>query len=156
MPSHRPTSHPESPMDTLPDAAEAVLRRHPAPALRLDELLPLVRLALRDPALDRDRLLQSLSARPERFRLLDPWRGPWKRMIDGPDPGPLPGPWVVVVGDPGGEAGPSTGGMAATRMRACVQWMAVGVDPTSAWSLARWHGLALAEASVRGVLKRAA
>lgn len=143
-------------MDTLPDAAETVLRRHPAPALRLGELLRLVRRSLRDPALHRDRLLQSLGARPDRFRLLDPWRGPWKRMSDGLDARPQSEPWVVLVGDPGDEAGPSVDGMAASRMRACVRWMAAGVDPTSAWSLARWHGLALAEASVRAVLEEAA
>jgi len=143
-------------MDTLPYTAETVLRRHPAPALRLGELLRLVRLSLRNPALDRDRLLRSLSACPERFRLLDPWRGPWKRVIVGPEPVPQPEPWVVLVGDPGGEAGPSVDGMAAARMRVCVRWMATGVDPTSAWSLARWHGLAVAEASVRTVLRGAA
>jgi hypothetical protein len=77
-------------------------------------------------------------------------------MSPGLDARPQAEPWVVVVGDPGGDAGPSADGPAAARMRSCVRWMAAGVDPTSAWSLARWHGLALAEASVRAFLKRAA
>ncbi len=143
-------------METLPDTAETVLRRHPAPALRLSELLRLVRLALRDPALDRDRLLQSLSARPERFRLLDPWKGPWRRVVEGRASKPHAEPWVVLVADPGGDAGAAVEGVSLGRMRSCVRWMAGAVDPTSAWSLARWHGLALAETSARAALVRKA
>src|SRR5262245_23920673 len=63
-------------MQTLADRAAATLARHPAPALPLDELVEQVRGG--GAVVGPDVLLRALEARPDLFRVLDPWRGPWR------------------------------------------------------------------------------
>jgi hypothetical protein len=143
-------------MDTLVHAAEAILRRATAPALRLTDLLRELRAEARDLSLDSERLLIALRARPDLFRILDPWRGPW-RFIREPAAGlsgPGLDPWIVVVSDPAEQEG--AGGAAARRLVACVRWLARGVDGRSPRALARWSALVLAAEEARGALDRAA
>jgi len=143
-------------MDVLAATAETVLRRHPSPALRLGELHRLVRSALRDSSLQLDRLTRTLVAHPDRFRMLDPWRGPWRHVAESPAVGAGRDPWVVAVSDPGGEGEAARAEGPVDRLRASVCWAAAGVDDQSTWSLARWHHLALSESRARERLSRAA
>jgi hypothetical protein len=148
-------------MDPFLRAAESALRRSAEPALRLGELLRHVRADTRDLLLDGERLLSALRARPDRFRVLDPWRGPW-RFIREPDSGDPPGldPWVVVVTDPadgdGDGVGMGVGRPSALRLRACVRWLARGVDGRSRCDVVRWSALAAAAAETHRALSTAA
>lgn len=125
-------------METLADRAARALARHPAPALPLDELLRQVRSG--GAAVGPDVLLRALAARPDRFRLLDPWRGAWRsaeRSARGRrDPHPSAAtPWVVGLGASGGERG------AGARLRASLSHLGRTVDERSVTDLMRWVGL---------------
>lgn len=144
-------------MDALVRSAESVLRSHAAPALRLGELLRHVRVDTGLRTLAPDRLRAALEARPDRFRVLDPWRGPWRFVRRASAGAPGGEPWVVVVGDPGDQGA----ARAATptpdrRLRATVRWLGLSVDADSGRAISRWHGIAVAESSARDVLTRKA
>jgi hypothetical protein len=143
-------------MDEVLRHVESALRCHPAPAVRLSELLALVRSGLSPRALDARLLRTLLEGHPDRFRILDPWRGPWRTARLSP---PLEGgngdPWVVVVTDPADQNLEAS--CLAARLRESVRWVGRSIDPRSTRELVRWHALALAERDVRPrVLKRAA
>lgn len=137
-------------MDRLLQAAETVLRRHAAPALRLTELLRHVRRDLGALTPDAEALRRALQTRPDRFRVLDPWRGPWRHVARDPSC-PLGGdPWVVVVGDPGDDGvglpkhGRETTSRSERRLRASVRWLAAGIDGGTSGAVARFHVIAMA------------
>lgn len=143
-------------MDTYLRAAECALRRSAAPALHLTDLLHEVRCETRDLSLDAARLETALQARPDLFRVLDPWRGPW-RFLREPEHSEGPrdlDPWVVVVSDP--ADGDGAGRRGTHRLSACIRWLARGVDPRSGRALARWSALALAAEEARDALQTAA
>lgn len=141
-------------MNRLLQAAEAVLRQHPAPALRLSELLRHVRARIGALTPDAAGLQRALAARPDRFRVLDPWRGPWKRVARDPRYPAAGDPWVVVVGDPGDQgADPGTAEPPLShpqrRLRASVRWLGARLDGEETCSLSRFHAIAIgAEAAV--------
>lgn len=144
-------------MDALVNAAESVLRRHAAPALRLTELLQLVRAETGIGTLDALRLRSTLETHPDRFRLLDPWRGPWRfirRVSDAHTPAE---PWVVVVGDPGDQGAPEPASRdVEQRLRASVRWLGLTLDAGSSRAVARWHAMVLEESGARASLRRKA
>ncbi len=143
-------------METIVQAAETVLRNHPAPALRLSELRRLV--CSRMPAVGPGtaRLRSTLEARPDLFRVLDPRRGPWRAVPDEARPPAFGEPWVVVVCDPpGAERGKHRIDL-AHRLRASVRWLGLGVDVSSPRELARWQEVALSEGEARAALRRIA
>jgi hypothetical protein len=141
-------------MDALVRAAETVLRRQAAPALRLTELLEHVRAETGVRTLAADRLRAALERHPDRFRLLDPWRGPWRFVRDGPMPSHVGEPWVVVVGDPGDQGGAQdTRPGVERRLSASVRWLGTSVDAGSGRSLTRWHRMVVAEGAARDVLR---
>jgi len=144
-------------MDALLRSAENVLRRHAAPALRLSELLGHVRSDTGLRTLDAGRLRGVLETRPDRFRLLDPWRGPWRFVREGSTTGRGSDPWVVVVGDPGHEGGTEEGRPRPDRrLSASVRWLAVSLDPTSGRTVSRWHSIAVASGAACTALARKA
>jgi hypothetical protein len=144
-------------MDALVRSAENVLRRHAAPALRLSELLGHVRSETGLRTLDAGRLRGVLETRPDRFRLLDPWRGPWRFVRRGSTTGRGVDPWVVVVGDPGDEGGAREGRPRPDRrLSASVRWLALTLDATSGRTVSRWHGIAVASDAARTALARKA
>ena len=143
-------------MDTYLNAAERTLRRSAAPAMHLTDLLRQVRAETGDLSLDADRLQTALHTRPDLFRVLDPWRGPW-RFLREPEPSARPAeldPWVVVVSDPGD--GDGAGRPCMRRLRASVRWLAREVDPRSGRALARWSAMALAAEEADSALRKAA
>jgi hypothetical protein len=138
-------------LDAILASAETALRRNSAPALRLGELLYMVRADTRDVTLDSGRLRAALEGRPDRFRVLDPWRGPWRSV------GPTQSgePWVVVVGDPGDWDGGAAAGAERT-LRESVRWLALTVDAGSLRDVGRWHAIAVAEPAARAMVRRKA
>lgn len=144
-------------MDVLVTAAETVLRRHAAPALRLSELLDHVRADTGARGLEESRLRGALELHPDRFRLLDPWRGPWRFVRGQGRGGPHTEPWVVLVGDPGGQTGEDAIGSATERrLRDSVRWLALTLDTGSSRAVTRWHSLVMAERRARARLGDAA
>ena len=123
-------------MQTLADRAAETLARHPAPALPLDELVHQVRdggAVVIGPEV----LLRALEARPDLFRVLDPWRGPWRlASMRGrlPTLGHWP-QWIVGLGPQ-----PPAGGPAA-RLKASLAWLGRTVDDRSVLDLVRWLGM---------------
>lgn len=143
-------------MDTYLRAAESALRRSAAPALHLSDVLRQVRSETRDLSLDAARLKTVLQRRPDLFRVLDPWRGPW-RFLREPQRAAPPAeldPWVVVVSDP--ADGDGVGRASTRRLRACIRWLARGVDPRSEHALVRWSVLAMSAEEAGSALEAAA
>ena len=143
-------------METIVQAADAVLRSHPAPALRLSELRRLV--CARMPAVGpgTTRLRSTLESRPDLFRVLDPRRGPWRSVPDEARPPAFGEPWVVVVGDPQDTERGTPRTDLARRLRASVRWLGLGIDVYSPRQLARWQEVALSEGEARAAFRRAA
>jgi hypothetical protein len=141
-------------MHPIATFAEGALREHTHPALRLRELVELVAQRV-DRSLDGSRLRAILESYPERFRILDPWRGPWRSVLDG---GPYTTAacdvWVVAVSAP---ENPPGGPSVAVKLRETVRWIGRGVDPRSQREVSRWYAIALAERALReAVTKQAA
>lgn len=121
-------------MQTLADRAAEALARHPAPALPLDELVHQVRDG--GTLVGPEVLMRALEARPDLFRVLDPWRGPWRpaarARAQAGDPWPR---WVVGIG-----AQPRVSG-AGGRLKSSVAWLGRTVDERSVVDLVRWLGM---------------
>lgn len=153
-------------MESLPDVAHRVLTRHPAPALPFHELHRQVTLAKAGPTPKPDFLLSRLRSRRGRFRILDPWRGPWRTLLDRP---PCPAssasaaasclrslrergiafdPWIVArTPDPG--SAPPRRANAALRLRSSLLHLSRTIDGDSASTLARWMLLLREERALR-------
>jgi hypothetical protein len=145
----------EARMDPIASYAERTLRRSPHPALRMSELLESVSERL-DRALDAGRLRAILEGHPEHFRILDPWKGPWRSVNgallakEGAEE-----VWVVAVGDPDGP--PDDAGPATVALRESVRWLVRGLDSRSPADVSRWYAIAMSERAVRAaVVRRAA
>jgi hypothetical protein len=141
-------------MHPIATFAEGALREHTHPALRLRELVDLV-IHRVDRSVDGRRLRAILEAYPDRFRILDPWRGPWRSVLGADGDGALTcDVWVIAVAPP---APPPGGPPVAAKLRETVRWIGRGVDPRSHRDVSRWYAIALAERAVReAVTKRAA
>ena len=147
-------------MDALVDRAAQAAARHPAPALRIRDLALMVQQS--GAGVSDAVLLAALMGHPRRFRLVDPWRGPWSTLRKDPratgDPGDsqrrghpsslLDGPRLVPA--PGGKAW-SPGRTAPTmhRMRQTMIRLGWHIDESSPTDLARWHRLVLESTRVR-------
>jgi hypothetical protein len=109
-----------------------------------------------DRSLTLERLKHALAQQPAVFRLLDPWRGPWRPV--GVDAGTGPGEvWVVLVRDPAGPpqaAGARPGTVEV--LRESVRWLARAVDDRSTLSVSRWYAMAISERESRKALARRA
>src|SRR5688500_15557730 len=140
-------------MNPIASFAETALREHAHPALRLRELVELVAQRV-DRSLDGTRLRAILESYPDRFRILDPWRGPWRSVLGDSDAALYSDVWVVAVSAPDHPPG---GPPVAVKLRETVRWIGRGVDPRSQRQVSRWYAIALAERALReAVTKRAA
>ena len=122
-------------MQTLADRAAQSLARHPSPALSLDELVDQVRDS--GAVVGPDVLLRALEARPDLFRVLDPWREAWRSAA--PRLGGRAGPRWVVGLRPESAAATAPG----ARLRASLTWLGRTVDERSVLDLVRWLGMVL-------------
>jgi hypothetical protein len=141
-------------MDPIVHCAEHTLRQSEHPALKLSELLESVS-EIVDRTLDAGRLRAILEGHPDRFRILEPWRGPWRgtagTLMAREGTGEA---WVVAVTYPDGP--PNGAGPVAIKLRESVRWLARGVDPRSPAEVSRWYALAMSERAVRTALARRA
>ncbi|HSG08238.1 MAG TPA: hypothetical protein VLA36_07765 [Longimicrobiales bacterium] len=139
-------------MDAMLHAAEAALRSSPSPALALSQLVAEVHAVTGRGAPDAMELLEALRRHPERFKILDPGRGPWRFLARG-STSTTDEPWVVSLGDP--EA-PSEGHLAdrlERRLRESIRRVAVELDEDSPREVFRWRAMALAGASLARLLR---
>ncbi len=127
-------------METLAQRAAQSLAYHSSPALPLQELTEEVRTG--GGVVGTGVLLRALQERPDLFRLLDPWRGPWRaapirqsgRGMGEPPAAPVGERWVVPLG-------PSTGYPARDplgRLKASMIHLGRTLDERSMTDLARW------------------
>lgn len=142
-------------MEHILSAAERILRTSGAPALRLGLLASELKGALGGVAPDAARLRSLLEGHPDRFRILDPWRGPWRLIAEAHPPGEAE-PWVVAVRDLGDTPGSHGQGHLARRVRESVRWLALSVDPTSYVGIIRWQEMMAGAAAAARVLDKAA
>jgi hypothetical protein len=139
-------------VNPIASCADQALRSHTHPALKLSELVDIVARRV-DRGLDARRLRAILEEYPERFRLLEPWSGPWRpdeapRVPQQPEEA-----WVVAVGDP--DEPPDTP-RSALKLRESVRWLARGIDERSAVDVSRWYAIVLAERAAREAVARRA
>lgn len=150
-------------MESLPDVAHRVLARHPAPALPLGELHRQVALARSGPTPPAASLLARIRSRRRRFRILDPWRGPWRVLRSRSDgatrralreAGLGLDPWVMTA-DPDGRAPRHRADSTVSLLRTTMHHLSLAIDPDSASALARWILLLREEQAIRGRLDSA-
>ena len=141
-------------MENVLSAAEQILRASGAPALRLSVLLGEVLATTGERTLDAPRLRALLEGRPDRFRVLDPWRGPW-RFVGQRGAAPVEEPWVVAVRDLGDGSGAGTPKV-VRGIRESVRWLGVTLDERSPRRVARWQGLLLEGMAAERALRKAA
>lgn len=139
-------------MNPIVLCAEQALRAHTHPALRLSELVELIAGRV-DRGLDARRLRAVLEEHPERFRLLEPWAGPWRPDGTPRRPAQPEDAWVVVVTDPDD---PPDAPRSALRLRESVRWLSRGIDQRSAIDVSRWYAIVLSERAVREAVARRA
>jgi hypothetical protein len=140
-------------MNPIAVFAESALREHAHPALRLRELVDVVSQRV-DRTLDGTRLRAILESYPDRFRILDPWRGPWRSLLGAHPDGALGcDVWVVAVAPPDRPPG---GPPVAVKLRETVRWLGRGIDPRSPREVSRWYAIALAERALRDAVARRA
>jgi len=140
-------------MDPIALCAERTLCQSEHPALKLSELLKSVSEVV-DRTLDARRLRAILEAHPERFRILEPWKGPWRSFRTAEAAGAPGEAWVIAVAHPSGP--PDGAAQAAVRLRESVRWLARGVDARSPAEVSRWYAIAMSERAVRTALARRA
>ena len=141
-------------MNPIVACAEAALRTHPHPALRLSELVELVAETV-DHALDAPLLRALLEQHPERFRILEPWQGPWRPMGPGRTSTKESDSraWVVMVTD---DCQPPDTPAPVLKLRESVRWLGRGIDPRSPTEVSRWYAITLAERATREAVARRA
>lgn len=142
-------------MENVLGAAEQILRNSGAPALRLGLLATELRNSLGSLAPAGPRLRTLLEGHPDRFRVLDPWRGPWRRLGEAHAPGEAD-PWVVAVRDLGDTGACSGGHPLARQVRENLRWLALNVDPSSPASIIRWQGMLAEGMAAATAMDRAA
>lgn len=132
-------------MVTLADRAAQTLAHLPIPALPLDDLVQRLRQA--GSVVTPEVLLRAVESCPGRFRVLDPWRGPWRRA-ESRDVGSV---WVLSrerrAFAPGVEG----------RLQSSLAQIGATVDESSVGDLARWLGMIREVAQLTGAdLRRSA
>lgn len=131
-------------MRTILESARAVLDRDPSPALPLSELHRLLARERSGPVPGPATLLERMRARPDLFRVVEPWDGAWRLLVGRDVPyrrrlgasGLELEPWVAAVRAHAGE----TGGRADLegRIRAGLHHLGGSLEPGSRVARVRW------------------
>lgn len=149
-------------MESLPDVARRILDRHPAPALPFRALHRRVAAARAGPTPTRRFLLARIRSQRHRFRILDPWRGPWRTLAGGAgapasdapvrralrDVGLVFDPWVLAA-DREGVPRRSSSVTDGDRLRTTLVHLGREIDGDSPAALARWILLLREERALR-------
>lgn len=147
-------------MQSTTDLAVNILARTPARTLPISRLSHLIEQEAGGGVVGQELVVRAVRARPNLFRLLDPWRGPWRvsgRM--GPEgstftANPLGGatddPWVLLLEPPtDSELDPPLSMLQDSTLAAGRR-----VDEHSVTALARWLRMSLEVAEVAPSLQR--
>lgn len=121
-------------MELPAETVRRVLRRQPVPALPIDELCDLVRREAPGRVFTPEVVALQLRVRPDLFRVVDPWKGPWS-PVNGSGGPPIGPSWVIPVErhEPPGE--PRGPGRIVWDSLAC---LGEALDEESPTALARW------------------
>lgn len=147
-------------MQSTVDLAVHILARTPARTLPISHLSDLIQQETGGAGVERELVVQAVRARPNLFRMLDPWRGPWRvsgRM--GPNAsaftssqlgGVADEPWVLLLEPPTDSAlDPPLRMLQESTLAAGRR-----VDEHSVTALARWLRMSLEVADVASSLQR--
>jgi hypothetical protein len=129
-------------MNPVVTCAEASLRQHPDPAVRLIELLRSVA-PLTDRSLTAARFRSILEDHPDRFRILDSWDSRW---LESESLVPAERAWVVCL-SPGTD--PPAGPPHADLLRESFRSISRDMDSRSGLALIRWNAIRRAEREAR-------
>lgn len=137
-------------METVAERAHRVLARQRTPALSTRELHRLLSGELGGPPPPMELFLHQLRRRPDLFRILEPWRGPWGPLLPSPrersgSPGvaadlEIRGDLWVVPAD-GGGALDEEPDPAVRTLRASLLAVGRRVDDGSVTALTRWMAM---------------
>ena len=147
-------------MQSTTDLAVHILARTPARTLPISHLCHLMEQEVGGAGPGHESVVQAVRARPNLFRLLNPWRGPWRVPgHTGPEgstfiPNPLGGtpdePWVLLLEPPtDSELDPPLRMLQDSMLAAGRR-----VDEHSVTALARWLRMSLEVADVAPSLQR--
>lgn len=154
-------------MQSLLDVARGILDRHPSPALPYTEVHRLICAERPGPPPDPDFLLSRIRARGDLFRVVEPWRGPWRRLTGTREASAeeyrnvLAGAglpvdlWIVSAA--GARTGPENTGSPrslAERVRATLLDLSRRIDAGSPAALDRWIRLLSEGRALAGCLDR--
>ncbi len=147
-------------MQSTTDLAVHILARTPARTLPISHLSHLIEQEAGGATVGHEFLVQALRARPNLFRLLDPWRGPWRvsgrtdaegsTFTSSPLGGLTDEPWVLLLEPPAdSELDPPLRMLQESMLAAGRR-----VDEHSVTALARWLRMSLEMADVAPSLQR--
>jgi len=139
-------------MQAILHYAEEILRQHPAPAMELGELHRRLRQLWPAGTSCCDSLRRILTNSPDRFRVVDPWCGPWIHASNRDSSG-TEGVVVVAIDRACHEEDPLPG---SSLLRESVRWIARGIDLRSPGGAARLYALLMAEDAARPQLRQRA
>ncbi|GMR13838.1 MAG: hypothetical protein BMS9Abin29_2059 [Gemmatimonadota bacterium] len=147
-------------MQSTADLAVHILARTPARTLPISHLSLLIEREAGGAGVGRDFVVQAVRARPDLFRLLDPWRGPWRvsrraglegsTLRSRPLGGVKDEPWVLLLEPPADSELDPPARMLQESMLAAGR----RVDEHSVTALARWLRMSLEVVDVAPALQR--
>ncbi len=122
-------------MKTIPDFAIEIMSRSSAPALPLPRLVDAIAEETAGLVADTERILREIRMRPDLFRVLDPFIGPWRRATARPGETPpwSPDTWVLGLAPGTRESSP-----VRARTAESLRYLGRRVDENSATAVAHW------------------
>lgn len=148
-------------MQSTTDLAVHILAGTPARTLPLSQLSHLIEREVGWARVGHESVIQAVQARPNLFRLLNPWRGPWRgsgrtgskgsTSTSSPLAGVADEPWVLLLEPPtDSELEPPLRMLQESMLAAGRR-----VDERSVTALARWLRMSLEVGDVASSLQRA-
>ena len=122
-------------MKTIPDFAMEIMNRSPTPAIPLPRLVDAITEETAGLVADAERILREIRMRPDLFRVLDPFIGPWRRVTAKPGETPpwSPDTWVLGLTPCTRESSPVW-----ARTAESLRYLGRRVDENSATAVAHW------------------
>ena len=122
-------------MKTISDFAIEIMNRYSTPALPLPRLVDAIAEETAGLMADPERILAEIRSRPDLFRVLDPFIGPWRRATAEPSETPpwSPDTWVLGLSPGTRESSPVW-----ARTAESLRYLGRRVDEDSATAVAHW------------------
>ena len=126
---------PKGIMKTIPDFVTEIMSRSATPALPLTRLVDAIAEETAGLVADAERILREIRSRPDLFRVLDPFIGPWRRATAKPGETPSwsPDTWIVGLAPSTRESSP-----VSARTAESLRHLGSRVDENSATAVAHW------------------